>query len=340
MGGPGHLLLDLTDSTRSLSESDRNRLVASLPTLPCVTVAIVAADASDDTDRGEKTGESRADFELRSLASICDVRVSEEGEIDRLLGGFERTPLSALAFVQLLRSASTTSIYSGLVAESFVYSTLQAGPEFARWQSSRGKKRRQPEETSPPCRIERDRGRLEIYLSRPDKHNAFSRAMRDSLCEALQLALADPSIEEILLRGEGDSFCSGGDLDEFGSMPDPAQAHAIRTTRSPAHLLSQVRDRVRCEVHGACVGAGVELPAFSGHVAADEDAFFALPEIALGLIPGAGGTVSLPRRIGRQRTAWLGLSGERIDARTALDWGLIDEVRLQQHADDRSPEPH
>jgi enoyl-CoA hydratase/carnithine racemase len=70
----------------------------------------------------------------------------------------------------------------------------------------------------------------------------------------------------------------------------------------------------------------VELPAFAGRVAARADATFWLPELALGLCPGAGGTVSLPRRIGRQRTAWLALSGRAIDARTALDWGLVDEV--------------
>jgi enoyl-CoA hydratase/carnithine racemase len=61
-------------------------------------------------------------------------------------------------------------------------------------------------------------------------------------------------------------------------------------------------------------------------VIAHEAAFFELPEVALGLVPGAGGTVSLTRRIGRQRTAWLALSGERIDAATALSWGLVDEI--------------
>ena len=57
------------------------------------------------------------------------------------------------------------------------------------------------------------------------------------------------------------------------------------------------------------------------------DSFFELPETGLGLVPGAGGTVSIPRRIGRQRTAWMALSGARLDASTALRWGLVDEVR-------------
>ncbi|RIL07464.1 MAG: enoyl-CoA hydratase, partial [Proteobacteria bacterium] len=85
-------------------------------------------------------------------------------------------------------------------------------------------------------------------------------------------------------------------------------------------------DRLEAHLHGACIGAGVELAAFAGRVVARADAWFALPELSMGLVPGAGGTVSLPRRIGRQRTAWLALSGARLDARTALGWGLVDEL--------------
>jgi enoyl-CoA hydratase/carnithine racemase len=168
---------------------------------------------------------------------------------------------------------------------------------------------------------------LRVTLARPEKRNAFSAGMRDGLVEALRVAVADPGIREIVLDGEGPAFCSGGDLDEFGTLPDPATAHAVRTTRSAARLLAACAGRVRAEVHGACVGAGVELPAFAARVVAREDASFWLPELTLGLVPGAGGTVSLPRRIGRQRTAWLALSGRPIDARTALGWGLVDEVR-------------
>ena len=91
-------------------------------------------------------------------------------------------------------------------------------------------------------------------------------------------------------------------------------------------MLARIARRVRAELHGACVGAGIELPAFASRVVAREDAFFQLPELSMGLIPGAGGTVSLPRRIGRQRTAWLALTGARLEAATALDWGLVDEL--------------
>ncbi len=78
--------------------------------------------------------------------------------------------------------------------------------------------------------------------------------------------------------------------------------------------------------HGACVGAGTEMAAYAGRVVATPDAFFALPEVRMGLVPGAGGSVSVPRRIGRWRSAWLALTGDRLPAMTALRWGLVDEV--------------
>ena len=90
--------------------------------------------------------------------------------------------------------------------------------------------------------------------------------------------------------------------------------------------MHELADRVTVELHGACFGSGIELPAFAGRVVAAPDTAIALPEIALGLIPGAGGTVSLPRRIGRRRTLLLALTGRTIDARTALEWGLVDEL--------------
>jgi enoyl-CoA hydratase/carnithine racemase len=79
-------------------------------------------------------------------------------------------------------------------------------------------------------------------------------------------------------------------------------------------------------VHGACIGAGVELPAFAHRVTAAANSHFQLPELKMGLLPGAGGCVSLSRRIGRHRTALLCLTGRRINAATALAWGLVDDI--------------
>ena len=74
------------------------------------------------------------------------------------------------------------------------------------------------------------------------------------------------------------------------------------------------------------LGSGLEMAAYCGRVQASPDTVFGLPELSLGLIPGAGGTVSITRRIGRWRTAYLVLSGSRIDPATALRWGLVDAV--------------
>jgi enoyl-CoA hydratase/carnithine racemase len=68
------------------------------------------------------------------------------------------------------------------------------------------------------------------------------------------------------------------------------------------------------------------VPSFASRVEATQDAWFRLPEIGMGLVPGAGGTVSITRRIGRWRTAYLALSGARLDADTALKWGLVDAI--------------
>src|SRR5207245_2169044 len=79
-------------------------------------------------------------------------------------------------------------------------------------------------------------------------------------------------------------------------------------------------------VHGACLGAGIELPAFAARVVAADDTAIGLPEAGLGLVPGAGGTVSITRRAGRQRLLELLITGEPIEAATAHAWGLVDEV--------------
>ena len=168
--------------------------------------------------------------------------------------------------------------------------------------------------------------RLDLTLNRPERRNAFSAEMRDALFAGLDVARADGSLEEIVISGLGPDFCSGGDLTEFGSRPDLALAHTVRAHRSVGRAIASCAERVRFEVHGACIGAGIELPAFARQVVAKPGAYFQLPELAMGLIPGAGGTVSLPRRIGRQRTAYMALTGARIDTATALGWGLVDEI--------------
>ena len=224
---------------------------------------------------------------------------------------------------------------AGVITESLAYSTLQAGPEFARWLDERGPARMP--DIADPVLAQREGDTLRINFNRPQRHNAFSTDARAALLEALAVALLDPSVTGIVLSGNGPSFCSGGDLAEFGTFADPASAHLARTRHSPALALDALTARLgracRAEVHGAVMGSGLEMAAFCGWVAAHDDSVFGLPELGLGLIPGAGGTVSVTRRIGRWRTAYLVLFGHTIDAGTALAWGLVDATYAGNQGD-------
>ncbi|HEY5888589.1 MAG TPA: enoyl-CoA hydratase/isomerase family protein [Acidimicrobiales bacterium] len=241
---------------------------------------------------------------------------------DDVAAAVEQNPRASAACVRLLTDRPS-SIEDGLVAESLAYAELQAGPEFALWLDERGPVT--PVPSPEPVLLDREGDHLTITLNRPESHNAVDIALRDGLFEALELVEADPTLT-VTLKGAGPSFCSGGDLREFGTFPDPASAHAIRLERLPARALAAVADRVTARVHGHCVGAGAELAAFCHRVVAHPGTTFRLPEVSMGLVPGQGGTVSLPRRIGPQRSAWLALTGRPIDVAKALEWGLVDEL--------------
>jgi enoyl-CoA hydratase/carnithine racemase len=230
---------------------------------------------------------------------------------------------AATVLCQLLRATDSLLPPQALVAESLAYSTLQGGADFRRWLSARPAVRRDTA-VGPAVSIERQGSELRLIIDRPGRHNAFSAAVRDALLDGLAVVLADPSVEIVHLEGRGPSFCAGGDLAEFGSVPDPTEGHLIRSSQSVGLALSYCAARVVAHLHGACIGAGIELAAFAGQVEAAPDTVITLPEIGMGLIPGAGGTVSLPRRIGRERTAWLAITGRRLDATWAVKWGLAD----------------
>ena len=248
-----------------------------------------------------------------------------QADPDAILATVAAAPLTAQVAVQLLPATARASTADGLLLESAAYSALLAGPEFSAWRSARPRGTGGRGETPDPVLLERDGDVLTVTLNRPERHNAYSAAVRDGLVDALELAHLDRSITEVVLSGAGRSFSSGGDLDEFGTAADVVSAHLTRTGRNAGRAIDRIRSRVRVRLHGACIGAGIEVPAFAGRVEADEGAWFLLPELAMGLVPGAGGTVSITRRIGPWRTAYLVLSGARIDLDTALDWGLVDD---------------
>ncbi len=267
----------------------------------------------------------RSSAENRTTAARCAVDVGDVDAAQELLtSAVDRNPATAVTLAQLLRITPSLPVRQALAMESAVYSTLLASSEFRRWRRTRPPKA--PRTPFEPVRLTRVRSTLEVLLDDEVRRNAYSRTMRDGLVEAMSLVLLDPTITHCDLRGAGPSFCSGGDLDEFGTVDDPVVGHLIRQVQGAGAALYEVRDRVHAHLHGWCIGAGVEIPSFAGRITASTDAHFRLPELAMGLIPGAGGTVSIPRRIGRWRTAWMALTGQAVDARTALDWGLVDAL--------------
>lgn len=258
------------------------------------------------------------------LAVTLDAVIESPIDAETLIKQVERAPRAAAVTVQLLRASAGLSLDRALVLESWAYGLLQGSEEYAAWLSAR-----RPSETpSPEGRVivERHGAILSIVLDRPHARNAINRAIRDQLYEAFALAALDPEICSVKLRSIGEAFSAGGDLEEFGTTTDPATAHLIRARTLPASALVRRPEILDVHVQGAAIGAGVEISAFAGRVTAAPTAWFQLPELAMGLLPGAGGCVSMPRRIGRQRAALMMLSGQRIDAQTALRWGLIDAI--------------
>lgn len=265
-----------------------------------------------------------------ALAATCDTVVPDLAAAQPLLRGIERAPLAAAVLVQVLRSVDGLGLEHALLLESLAYASLQSGAEFRRWLAQNGP----PAETAQPAHhtnepavlLEREGHCLRLTLNRPENHNAMSVEMRDALIEALELAVLDRSIRALHIAARGRCFSTGGDLREFGTAPDSATAHLVRMLALPGRVLARCADRAEVRVHGACIGSGIEFPAFAGRITAHADSHFQLPELRYGLIPGAGGCFSITRRIGRQRTAWMVLGGKRIGARRALEWGLVDAV--------------
>lgn len=237
----------------------------------------------------------------------------------------ERQPVAVAIAAQVLRMSLALPFDQALVQESLAYSMLLASRGFQTWRAGALPRDRQDQDVARLA-MTWSAERITIILMRPAARNAFDARMRDALVEALDAAIDHPDGLPVVLTGEGPGFSAGGDLDEFGSADDVGEAHLIRTLRSSARLAHQLGARLAVRLHGACVGAGIEVPAAAGQVAARTGSTFRLPEVSMGLIPGAGGTATIPRRIGRHRACYMAISGRDIDLATALAWGLVDEV--------------
>lgn len=234
-------------------------------------------------------------------------------------------PHAAAVAVGLLRLLPGLDAQQALTAESLAYGLLQGSEAHRGWIAATAAERPSATEVGQ-VRLTRQGDCLTLTLDNPERGNAIDRTMRDALYEGFALAALDPEIARVILRAEGRTFSLGADLGEFGTTTDPVAAHAIRSRTLPARMIARCADKFEVHVQGACIGAGLEMAAWARRITAAPNAWFQLPELAMGIIPGAGGCVSLCRRIGRSRTVLLILSGRRLSARAALDWGLIDAI--------------
>ena len=260
------------------------------------------------------------------LIDAFDLLASTESEAELLTSTIGQHPQASAVLVQVTRVTMSLPVIAALAVESLGYATLQGGEEFSRWLAGQGKTKIEDLIISEPVVMERKGAELSILLNSPGNRNALSVSMREGLNEAFSLVVMDDSIERVVVSGAGPCFSAGGDLTEFGITRDLAEAHRIRQLKMPAQYLAEHSQRYSFNLHGACIGAGIEIPAFASHISATPDTFFMLPEVAMGLIPGAGGCVSIPRRIGRHRMNYLAVTGMELSAEQALSWGLIDEV--------------
>lgn len=165
-----------------------------------------------------------------------------------------------------------------------------------------------------------------VRLNRPHVHNAFNTKMRDDLYQALEASRDDPDIRVILLSAEGKNFCAGADLTEFGSAPSITAARDARWSRDLWGLFLSLPIPIIAAIHGHCIGSGLEMALLCDLCIASTDASFSMPEAHLGLIPAAGGTQTLPRILGPSKALHLLLTGQRLTAKQALNYGLISRL--------------
>jgi enoyl-CoA hydratase/carnithine racemase len=188
-----------------------------------------------------------------------------------------------------------------------------------------------------PVVLERDERVVTLTLDRPEVLNAYDRAMRDAIFGALEWLHAEPEVSVLVVRGNGRAFSTGGDLSEFGTAPSPVRARDVRRQRDVWRLWSTLPCVSIAAVHGHAVGGGLEMALLCDLIVCAHDARLALPETGLGLVPGVGGTQTLPRAIGAARAADVLLAGVALDGRTAARIGLaqrsVPAPRLRATAD-------
>jgi 2-(1,2-epoxy-1,2-dihydrophenyl)acetyl-CoA isomerase len=179
-------------------------------------------------------------------------------------------------------------------------------------------------------KLDRRGGELRITLNRPDVMNAWDKQFGIDLLAAVQQAADDDAVRAVVITGAGRGFSSGADL-RAGFDPTPEGHPDVETAlRERYHpIIATIRRMpkpVLAAVNGPAVGIGCSLALACDLIVARESAYFLLAFVNIGLVPDGGSSLLLPERIGLARATEMAMLGERIGARQALDWGLINRV--------------
>lgn len=166
-----------------------------------------------------------------------------------------------------------------------------------------------------------------LTINRPESMNAINSAMMTDFSSALDRLENDETVHALIVTGGQTVFAAGADIKEISTMDTPSVAHAfVRKIQKNLNRLEALTIPVIASVNGLAFGGGCELALACDYRICSETARFALPEINLGLMPGAGGTQRLPRLIGPARAMEMLFSGQPISAETALAFGLVNKV--------------
>jgi 2-(1,2-epoxy-1,2-dihydrophenyl)acetyl-CoA isomerase len=169
-----------------------------------------------------------------------------------------------------------------------------------------------------------------VELNRPDRLNAWNAQFAADLNDAIREVTADPGVRAVLITGAGRAFSSGADLKESTERAGDAAPDVYTVLTERYHpLITGIRHMpkpVVAAVNGPAAGIGLSLALACDLVVAAESAFFQLAFVNIGLVPDGGSSLLVPSRVGFARAAELAMLGERLDARKALDWGLINRV--------------
>lgn len=171
-----------------------------------------------------------------------------------------------------------------------------------------------------------------VTLNRPDKLNALDRGVFEGLHEAgtrARAAAGDGSVKAVLLRGAGRAFSSGLDISLFGESLQSGEGFGdagIAWLQEAFTVWEDLPVPTVAAVRGVALGGGCQLAAAAHLRVAAPDASFGVLEARWGLVPDLGGTYRLPRLVGLSRAVDLAVSARRIDAHTALSWGLVDTI--------------